>query len=231
MKNLLGFMFGYGGRGNGVLGWNTRLSQPDHLYHQGRNCISMAIYALFLVAVYIAGIALASATGFSADGSNSLILVAVMVLLSLPMFYLTFATIKLTILRLHDFNLSGWWILYSLILMVADFCLEGFFPAFTVFVSVQSLVYLGLLIWPGSLEANKYGDITLNSTATKHRWVRVVPLATWVLGWVVGMLSLFMAAYFTSHAAESTAELETLMAGQGINLSAPINISPTLSNQ
>lgn len=196
MKKLLGFMFGYGARGTGPLGWGTRLSQPDHLYHQGRNFLSMVIYGLFLLLMFfpvtfLGGILAGLLGGVLPAWAGAVAMLVVGCLFLLPMFYLSFATIKLTVLRLHDLGFSGWWIFYSLILGAADFCLDSFLPAFTLFVSIQSLTYLGLLLWPGSSSPNKYGEASLNSTATKQRWIRIVPLVLWAFTWVVGMTTPF----------------------------------------
>lgn len=93
-----------------------------------------------------------SAAKFSTSGAPGLLLGAVVLGLAI-----LWMSIRVTVLRLHDVNLSGKWLLLSI--------LPGFIagithsPALMTFATLLSwLVFLVLLVWPGSSSDNDYGD-------------------------------------------------------------------------
>lgn len=199
MKSFFKFLFSYG-----ELGWKTRLSRQDHLYHQGRNVLAALLFTLPFLAVM--GYMLVTRLGNQTALTNPLVdwaLIGLLLVLVVPMIYLGVMALKLTILRLHDFNRSGWYVLVLILLGMLDGAFSHILPAFESFVSLQNLAYLALLVVPASAVANRFGTPEVNSTEGKPRWIRAVPLVAVIGMWLLGM----GIAFAELHAAKQQAEI------------------------
>lgn len=180
---LYSFLFDYG-----HLRWGSRLSRQEHLYHQGRNALSLFIYGLLALALWFGGsLALALLT----SGVHPFVPLAFGLLLYLPFLYIAFAALKLTVLRLHDFGFSGWWMLLALPLGFLQYQLTWLFPGSQYFLGLTSLAYLALLITPGPAAPNRFGTVQENRVVTPHRWIVFVPLVMWAVQWLGGMAAAF----------------------------------------
>ncbi len=195
MKSIFNFLFAYG-----HLGWKGRLSRPDHLYHQGRNILAMLLLML-LVAV---SLFVAMGLNFIPSGNSVWMLSLPFVLMfGVGMLYLAFNAIRLTVLRLHDFNLSGWWILSVAPLIVIDVLADMLLPNVSSFISLQNLAYLAVLVLPGQAADNRFGPAGTYATAGKSRVILALPLIFFVVSWVSGMLGAFTSQFVAHPVAES----------------------------
>lgn len=187
MKTLFNFLFAYG-----HLGWKTRLTRRDHLYHQGRNLLAVLLFTIPLayVSIPLLGSLVAGLPFTAAVKAMPLHAVLVAVMFT-ALLYLSFNAIRLTVLRLHDFNRSGWWLLAFIGLAIIDALIDRILPMFSTFVSLQNLAYLGLLIMPGQAIPNRFGNPDDNSTEGKLRIIRGLPLVMFAVAWLLGIASLF----------------------------------------
>ncbi len=92
--------------------------------------------------------------------TSPVILIVSTVLVGIWMLFFCVSTISFAVRRLHDINLSGWWILLP---WVVGICMGIFFPHFLDSLSRLSQFLLSfwptlfLVFMPGSKGKNKYG--------------------------------------------------------------------------
>lgn len=112
-------------------------------------------------------------------------------LLFIPVFWFGFA---LSVRRLHDMNLSGWWLLGLVILSIfLNFVIMILFPTSTIYIFMLShvsgmLVGAIFLFVPGTTGANRFGtyDKPYYPACMDRRWAWVVGVVLLVLIQVVG---------------------------------------------
>ncbi len=236
MKSVLNFFFAYG-----HLGWKGRLSWQDYLYHQGRLILPFFLFGVPFFAMLFLTIMALMMGGVPDMTSLKMMMTYPQFWIALTVFlglfsmvaFLAVASVRLSILRLHDLNLSGWCMLAVVPLMFIDKLLAETFYSINDFLSVQSLAFLALYIWPGTPKENRFG-VAEDTFAGRRTFVKVLPLLLFFALWVFGITEAFkqQAAVQnpqTDVQMETTEIQEHLRALQAQPLPQSETISPTLN--
>ncbi len=161
-----------------ILGFSGRLGRLRYLVY---SFVSMLIFGIAMAAVIGLIVAVTGQPVVTSEDSLSPAVVVAYVILLIPMLIVS---LMFGIRRLHDMNLSGWFI----ILMLIPF--------------VSAVFYLVLLFWPGTKGPNRFGPPPPpNSTGIK------IGAAVLILFLIASMLAaIAVPAYqkYLQRAAEST---------------------------
>jgi uncharacterized membrane protein YhaH (DUF805 family) len=233
MKSLINFLFSYG-----YLGWKSRLALDDYRYHEGRMTLAfllfglpfMALFVVLLYALALGGIPTLEAIKQLAVTPAFIAFTVCLVVFGAATVYLFVNWVRLAILRIHDFDRSGWWVLSIFALGGADILISSYLlPNLDQFVALQSLALLALLLVSGKAKPNRFGTVETNSTDAKARWVRYVPLAFFFTVWVYGLYTMLTEVPQAPLASSiDAATLEAAIANaQTVNATSALPVSDT----
>ncbi len=159
-----------------ILGFSGRLGRLRYLVY---SMVAMLIFGVLAAVVIGLIAAIGGQPVENPDGNVTPMMVVAYLIVGIPMLILS---LMFGIRRLHDMNLSGWFILVMLIPLVS------------------AIFSLALLFWPGTRGPNKYGPPPPpNSTGIK------IGAAVAILIFVAGMLLAVIPAYqqYLQRAAEA----------------------------